>query len=168
MRKVYSEEQADRFYREKYGINLSSYNQIIRQSLENLYFRGRILSAELLYKKMEDCGIVLHENALHRIRIAALVAKVPAEPALLSHEGARLWYLMQTSSFDPEDLAFMAKHCPKKMARLYPSLWKGYMLQCKRKYLPDYVAVELFDRDECIFQQDCERTESKGDAALPV
>jgi len=117
---------------------------------------------------MEDCGIVLHENALHRIRIAALVAKVPAEPALLSHEGARLWYLMQTSSFDPEDLAFMAKHCPKKMARLYPSLWKGYMLQCKRKYLPDYVAVELFDRDECIFQQDCERTESKGDAALPV
>ena len=168
MRTVYREELAERFYRERYGINICAYNQIIRQSLENLYFRGRILPASLLYKKFEECGIVLRENSLHRIRFSALVAKVAPEPPLLTHYGVRAWYLMQQNGFDAEDLAFMAKFFPEQMARMYPSLWKACLLHFKQKHLPDYVSIELFDSDECIFQQDCERSKGNGCAALTV
>ena len=168
MQNVYNEELADRFYREKYGINIGSYNRIVRQSLENLYFRGRILSAKTLYKKMEECGIELHENSLHRVRFAALVAKVPAEPPLLTHHGARTWYMMQPFVFDYEDISFMAKHFPAEMMRLYPSLWKGYILVNRQKYLPEYISTELFDSEECIFQQDSERPKGKRNAAFAV
>ena len=155
------------FYRERYGIDIADYDDVIRQSLENLFFRGKRLSAKALYAKFAQCGINLSTSSIESTRFFALTKKVQPEPFHLSHHGAKFWYMSQPQAFTPEDLVFMALHFPGQMQRLYPSLWKSVMLE-NQKRLPDYIATELFDREECVFQQHCERNESKRDAAIAV
>ena len=64
--------EAEDFYRERYGIDISAFDRITRSSLENLYFRGVRLSPGKLYAKLEQCGISLHRNAVSRVRRKAL------------------------------------------------------------------------------------------------
>ena len=168
MKVLESPQLARLFYRERYGLDITVYSDAVRLSLENLYFRGVRLSTRTLYDKLAQCGIEPSYIGTDITRYYALARKVQAEPPCLSHEGARFWYSSQPRSFSTEEIRFLAQHFPKQMQRLYPSLWKAYMLSYTKRNLPDYVESELFDSDECIFQQGRERNERQGDAALTV
>lgn len=168
MRVLESKEEARLFYRERYGLDIVLFSDVIRQSLENLYFRGVRLSRRALINKFAKCGISLQITSLEHTRLWALTRKVQAEPPSLNHQGARFWYISQPKAFSQEELGFLAKHFPLQMQRLYPSLWKGFLMMYQRNNLPEYVKTELLDSDECIFQQHCERSKRKGNAAFAV
>ena len=53
------DKEAEDFYKETYGIDITAFSGIICQSLENLYFKGIRLSRKVLFKKLSDCGICL-------------------------------------------------------------------------------------------------------------
>lgn len=72
MQTVTKETEAEDFYRERYGIDISGLGQIIRSSLENLYFRDIRLSPGKLYSKLEMCGVKLSPTAVSRVRKEAL------------------------------------------------------------------------------------------------
>lgn len=127
MQTALNEKTAARFYRERYGIDIQAYNPIIRQSLENLYFRGIHLSPQQLYSKFANCGIILHRISLVRIRFNALTSRVAAEPPYLTSYGARLWYLTQTHPFNEEEIDFLAANYPGQTARMYPWLWRWHL-----------------------------------------
>ncbi len=120
------DKEAEDFYKETYGIDITAFSGIICQSLENLYFKGIRLSRKVLFKKLSDCGICLCRSKADRIRMAALVKKVEPEPPMLTSFGARIWYLTQTHPFSTEEFSFMATRFKQKTEQLYPSLWNGY------------------------------------------
>lgn len=72
MQTVTKETEAEDFYRERYGIDISGLDQIIRSSLENLYFRDIRLSPSKLYSKLEQCGVKLSPGTVSRVRKEAL------------------------------------------------------------------------------------------------
>lgn len=162
------DDSAEVFYKERYGVDINAYGEIIRMSLESLYIKGVRLSNRQLYKKLAQCGIELRTGTLDRTRLTALIKKVRPEPPGLTHKGARMWYLTEPETFTDDDITFMANRFPLEMAQLYPSLWKGYMLSYARRHFPPYIECELLDRDECVFQQNCQRQESDGYAAGAV
>ena len=168
MQTLNNSESAEVYYKERYGLDISSLGDIHRRSLENLYFRGVELSADKLFTKLEMCGIDIRPGTVDRARLIALMHRVPAEPASLTHQGARFWDMSQRRPFSPEEILFLVNRFPKETARYYPSLWKGYLLAFQNKYLPDYVETELFDPEECIFQQRGQKDERERNAALLV
>ena len=121
--------EAEDFYKETYGIDITMFSEILKQSLENLYFRGIRLSRKALFKKLSDCGVSLCRSKADRIRMAALVRKVEPEPPMLTSFGAKMWYLTQTHPFSTEEISFMVTRFHQKTAMLYPSLCDGHRQQ---------------------------------------
>lgn len=159
---------AEDYYKERFGIDLNSLPTTVRLSLENLYYKGKRMSAKKLFSKLEMCGVNLRPGTVDRQRLAKLTRRVDAEPPFLTHAGARFWYDSQPHPFTPEELLFLAQRFPEETARLYPSLWKCYLLSYQQECLPGYVETELFDSDECIFQQRSQKCERKRNAAVVV
>ena len=118
--------EAEDFYKETYGIDITTYSDIIRMSLESLYFKEIRLSRKELFKKLSDCGVHLCRSKADRIRMSALVKKVEPEPPMLTSFGAKMWYLTQARPFSTEEFSFMATHFGQKTEQLYPSLWNLY------------------------------------------
>lgn len=154
------EEGAVKYYKERYGVDITEFGDILRLSLENLYHQRVRLSPEKLFNKLEQCGVQLRPGTVERTRLLALIKRVPAEPEGLTQQGARFWYDSQLRPFNQEEIKFLSQRFPKETAERYPSLWKAYLLDFNAQNLPDYVETELFDRDECVFQQRSERSES--------
>lgn len=148
------------YYRERYGINLGDLSSVLRLSLENLYRKGVRMNPDKLFNKLEQCGVSLRTGTVERTRFTALTNRVKAEPAGLTHSGARFWYASQMQPFNEEEIVFLAQRFPEQTATLYPSLWKGYLLFARKKYLIDCARTELLDPGECVFQHDSERSES--------
>ena len=128
-----NEAAAGVFYRERYGIDIDAYGDIVRQSLENLYLKGVRLSTGKLYNKLAQCGVPLYMFAVNRTRMFALTRRMKAEPPSLSFFGARLWYITQRRPFENCDMAFLSNRFPEETARLYPHLIirKGYLIPAK-------------------------------------
>ena len=114
--------EAENYYKERFGINITLLGDIILQSLENLYFRGVRLSSKKLYSKLADCGVRIRTGSVERTRMSSLQKVVEAEPPLLTEFGARMWYLTQPRLFSQEDLSFMRERFPEETALLYPTL----------------------------------------------
>lgn len=162
------DKEAQAYYRESCGIDITRQGTIVRLSLENLYYRGVRLSQKKLYAKMTQCGIDLHNGVVDRTRMTAVMGKVAPEPPMLTHFGARMWYLTEPYMFDEEDWAFLTSRFPEETAERYPSLWKGYVLEKERERNSRYVVSELFDGDECVFQQDRQKQEGDRNPAFTV
>jgi hypothetical protein len=159
MENLKQEEGAVEYYKERYGIDITEFGDILRLSLENLFLKGVRLSPDKLFTKLSQCGVQVRPGTVDRTRLLALVKRVPAEPAGLTHHGARFWYESQLRPFDTEEIMFLSQRFPKETAKRYPSLWKGYLMDFNTRNLPDYVETELLDSDECVFQQRGERSE---------
>ena len=147
------------YYKERYGINLGELSDVIRLSLENLYRRGVRMSPDKLFNKLEQCGVNLRTGTVERTRFTALTKRVMPEPAGLTHSAAHFWYAAQMQPFNEEEIVFLAQRFPEQTASLYPSLWKSYLLFARKKYLHDCACTELLEPEECVFQNDCERSE---------
>ena len=159
---------AGKYYRERYGLDIASLGDILQQSLENLYSRGILLTPDKLFTKLERCGVKIRPGTVDRGRLLALLNRVPAEPFALTHQGARFWYESQQHPFSREEIQFLVERFPLETARYYPSLWKSHLLDYQSNCLPDYMETELFDPEECIFQQRGQKSKCKRNAALPV
>lgn len=147
------------YYKERYGINLGELSDVLRLSLENLYRLGVRMDPVKLFDKLDQCGVNLRTGTVERTRFTALTKRVMPEPAGLTHSGARFWYAAQMQPFNEEEIVFLAQRFPEQTASLYPSLWKSYLLFAREKYLHDCARTELLDPEECVFQNDCERSE---------
>ena len=158
MENLKQEEGAVEFYKERYGIDITEFGDILRLSLENLFLHGVRLSPDKLFTKLTQCGVQLRPGTVDRTRLLALFKRVPAEPAGLTHQGARFWYESQLRTFDTEEIMFLSQRFPIETAERYPSLWKGYLMDFNARNMPEYVETELLDSDECVFQQRCERS----------
>lgn len=121
------------YFRERFGIDIDAYGEVVRLSLENLYHKGIKLNAGLLYKKFEQCGMPLRLCILERTRLMALLRRTVAEPPCLTRHGARMWYIMQCRPFEECDMAFLVSRFPEETARLYPHLFikQGYLIPAK-------------------------------------
>ena len=126
MEVILKEKEAEDYYKEQYGIDITLLEEIVRQSLENLYFRGIRLSPKKLYRKLAACGVRLRPGTMGRLRMESLKEKIPAEPPMLTDHGAMVWYMTQENTFSEEDFGFLADHFPEETAQRYPSLWKKH------------------------------------------
>ena len=116
------ENEAESFYRDKYGISIAEMPFTLRKSLENLYFRGARMPVATLYSKLADCGIRLRPGVLLRTRMYSLSRRIPPEPPVLNLSGARAWHKLQQNPFTEEEISFMVRNFPAQVRTIYPSL----------------------------------------------
>ena len=130
MEKLKKVDEIDVFYRERYGIDITAYGDVVQKSLETLYDRGVRLSVKKLYRKFELSGISLRMSSLDKIRLRALLRRMDDEPPKLTPYGARMWYLMQRRPFEAHDMAFLAGRHPEEVVNHYPHLIceNGYLI----------------------------------------
>ena len=130
MENIKKVDEVEVFYRERYGIDITAYGDVVQKSLETLYQRGVRLSVKKLYRKFEQSGISLRMCSVERVRLRALLRRMEDEPPMLTPYGARMWYIMQRRPFEAHDMAFLAGRFPMETARHYPYLIcdDGYLI----------------------------------------
>ena len=94
------ENAAESFYRDRYGLSIEDLPFPVRKSLENLYFRGKVMPAATLYSKLTGCGIQLRPGVMLRTRMYSLIKRIPQE---------------QQQPFTQEEIEFLMRNFPAQV-----------------------------------------------------